>query len=95
MESSPLICNVNLFPQFYMVGVLSGDYSQADHKFNFNANVNVTVDSYMNRSFNFSFSQFPLNAVLVSQSEDQKSFMLQYCQLGRFIEACYIRNDLS
>ena len=65
MESSPLICNVNLFPQFYMVGVLSGDYSQADHKFNFNANVNVTVDSYMNRSVNFSFSQFPLIAVLV------------------------------
>ena len=65
MGSSPLICNVNLFPQFYMVGVLSGDYSQADHKFNFNANVNVTVDSYMNRSVNFSFSQFPLIAVLV------------------------------
>ena len=65
MESSPPICNINQLPQFYMVGDLSGGYSQTDHKFNFNTNFNVTVDSYMDRSFNFSFSQFPLIAVLV------------------------------
>ena len=40
----------------------------------------------MNRSFNFSFSQFPLIVVLVFQSEDQKSITLQYRHLGRFIE---------
>ena len=65
MESSPPICNINQLPQFYIVGDLSGGYSQTDHKFNFNTNFNVTVDSYMDRSFNFSFSQFPLIAVLV------------------------------
>ena len=64
MESSPPICNINLLPQFYMVGDLSRGYSQTDRKFNFNTNV-VTVGSYMNRSFNFSFSQFPLIAFLV------------------------------
>ena len=65
MESSPRICNINPLPQFYVVGDLSGGYSQLDHKFNFNTNVNVTTDSHMNRSFNFSFSQFPLIVVLV------------------------------
>ena len=65
MESSPLICNINLLPQFYMVGDLSGGYSETDHKFIFNTKIYVTVDSYMNRSFNFSFSQFPLIIVLV------------------------------
>ena len=64
MESSPRICNINPLPQFYVVGDLSGGYSQLDHKFNFNTNVNVTTDSHMNRSFNFSFSQFPLIVVL-------------------------------
>ena len=87
MESSPPICYINQLPQFYMVGDLSRGYSQTDHKFNFNTNFNVTVDSYMDRSFNFSFSQIPLIAVLVFfQSEDQKSFTLQYRQLRRFIE---------
>ena len=64
IESSPLICNINQLPEFYMVGDLSGGYSQTDCKFNFNTNVNVTVDSYM-KCFNFSFSQFPLIVVLV------------------------------
>ena len=32
-------------PQFYIVGDLSGGYSQTDCKFNFNANVNVTGDN--------------------------------------------------
>ena len=61
MESSPLICNINPLPQFYMVGDFSGGYSQRDCKFNFNINVNVTVESYMNRSFNFSFSHLLKN----------------------------------
>ena len=65
MESSPPISNINLLPQFYMVGDLSGGYSQTDRKFNFNTNVNVTADSYLKRSFNFSFSQYPLIAVLM------------------------------
>ena len=61
MESSPPICNINPLPQFYMVGDFSGGYSQTDCKFNFNINVNVTVGSYMNRSFNFSFSHLLKN----------------------------------
>ena len=61
MESSPPICNINQLPQFYIVGDLSGGYSQTDHKFNFNTNFNATVNTYMDRSFNFSFSQFPFN----------------------------------
>ena len=65
MEFSPPISNINLLPQFYMVGDLSGGYSETDHKFIFNTKIYVTVDSYMNRSFNFSFSQFPLIIVLV------------------------------
>ena len=64
IDSNPPICNINLLPQFYMVGDLSGDYFETDCKFNFNANLNVTADCYMNRSFNFSFSQFPLIVVL-------------------------------
>ena len=63
-NTSPPICNINQLPQFYMVGDLSGGYSQTDWKFNFNTNVNVTVDSYM-KCFNFSFSQFPLIVVLL------------------------------
>ena len=55
MESSPPIGNINPLPQFYMVGDFSRSFSQTENKFNFNINVNVTVDSYMNRSFNFSF----------------------------------------
>ena len=54
-----------ILPQFYIVGNFSGGFSQTDHKFNFNTNVNATVDSYINRSFNFSFSQFYLIAVPV------------------------------
>ena len=65
MESSPPICNINPLLQFYMVGDLSGGYSETDRKFNFNANVNVIVDSYMNRNFKSSFSQFPLIIVFV------------------------------
>ena len=65
MDSSPSICNINPLLQFCVVGDLSGSYSQTDSKFNFNTNVNVTVDSYMNRSFNFRFSQFPLLVLLV------------------------------
>ena len=65
MESSPPICNINPLSQFYMVGDLSGGYSQTDCKFNFNTNVNVTFDSYMKRTFNFSVSKFPLSVVLV------------------------------
>ena len=48
-----------------MVGDVSRGYSQTERKINFNTNVNVTVDSYVNKSFNFSFSQFPLTAVFV------------------------------
>ena len=44
-----------------MVGDFSVGYSQTDCKSNFNINVNVTVDSYMNRSFNFSFSHLLKN----------------------------------
>ena len=40
-----------------MVGVFRGGYSPENSNFNFNINVNVTVDSYMNSSFNFIFSQ--------------------------------------
>ena len=39
-----------------MVRDFSEGYSQTDYNFNFNVNVNVTVDSYMNSSFDFSFS---------------------------------------
>ena len=56
MESSLLICNINLQPGFCMVENFSGGYSQTDYNFNFNINVNVTVDSNMNSNFNFSFS---------------------------------------
>ena len=52
---------INPLPQFYMVGDFSRSFSQTENKFNFNINVNVTVDSYMNRSSNFSFSQLLKN----------------------------------
>ena len=56
METSLSICNINPLTTFCVVGNFSGGYSQADCNFNFNINVNITVDSYMNSSFNFSFS---------------------------------------
>ena len=61
VESSPPIGNINPLPQFYMVGDFSRSFSQTENKFNFNINVNVTVDSYLNRSSNFSFSHLLKN----------------------------------
>ena len=56
MASSLPIFNINPLTHFYMVGDVSGGYSQIYCNFNVNINVNVTVDSCMNSSFNFSFS---------------------------------------
>ena len=65
IKSSPPIYNVNPLLQYYIVEDLSGGYSQTDCKVNFNTNVKATVDSYMNRSFNYCFSRFPLIVALV------------------------------
>ena len=55
MKFSPPIFNINLLTRFCMFSDFSGGYyAQTDCNFNFN--INVTVDSYMNSSFNFSFS---------------------------------------
>ena len=55
MKFSPPIFNINLLTRFCIFGDFSvGYYAQTDCNFNFN--INVTVDSYMNSSFNFSFS---------------------------------------
>ena len=61
MKSSPSICNINLLPQFYMVGDFLVGHSKTDCKFNSNINVNVTVDTYMKKSFNLSSSRLLKN----------------------------------
>ena len=61
MKSSPSICNINLLPQFYMVGDFLVGYSKTDCKFNSNINVNVTIDTYMKKSFNLSSSRLLKN----------------------------------
>ena len=61
MESSPPICNINPLSRFYMVADFSVGYSQTDCNCNFCIDVNVTVDSYMNSSFSFRFSQLLKN----------------------------------
>ena len=87
MESSLLICNINPWTGFCMVGDFSGGYSQTDCNFN----VNVTVDSYMNSSINFSFSH--LKDLLAFNFENTSKIMAQIKTIPQsLLFYLYLRN---